>query len=123
MLKNAKTEFTNEHEEIATYTGIEALAEAVGDRDTAKLARGIRREEERMAGFLEKQIPRARQERGPRGDPGRRAQQRASAFHAATARRAPAPARTRSPFLHDRPTRRAASSGGCKAACRRVRTA
>ena len=57
MLKNAKTEFTNEHEEIATYTGIEALAESVGDRDTAKLARGIRREEERMAGYLEKQIP------------------------------------------------------------------
>ncbi len=57
MLKNAKTEFANEHEEIATYTGIEALADSVGDRDTAKLARDIRREEVRMAGFLEKQIP------------------------------------------------------------------
>jgi ferritin-like metal-binding protein YciE len=57
MLKNAKTEFSEEHEEIAMYAGIEALAEAVGDRDTAKLARGIRREEERMANFLEKQIP------------------------------------------------------------------
>ena len=57
MLKNAKTEYHNEFEEIATYTGIEALAEAVNDKDTAKLARGIRREEERMAKFLEKQIP------------------------------------------------------------------
>jgi hypothetical protein len=38
------------------YSGIEALAEAVGDRETAKLARDIRREEERMASFLEKQI-------------------------------------------------------------------
>ena len=57
MLKNAKTEFHNEFEEIATYTGIEALAEAVNDKETAKLARGIRREEERMAKFLEKQIP------------------------------------------------------------------
>jgi ferritin-like metal-binding protein YciE len=56
MLKNAKTEYFNEFEEIATYSGIEALAEAVGDRDTAKLARGIRREEERMAKFLERQI-------------------------------------------------------------------
>jgi rubrerythrin len=56
MLKNAKTEFFNEFEEIATYTGIEALAEAVGDKDTAKLAREIRREEERMARFLEKEI-------------------------------------------------------------------
>ena len=57
MLKNAKTEYHNEFEEIATYTGIEALADAVNDRETAKLARGIRREEERMAKFLEKQIP------------------------------------------------------------------
>ncbi len=57
MLKNARTEFSEEHEEIAMYAGIEALAEAVGDRETAKLARGIRREEERMASFLEKQIP------------------------------------------------------------------
>jgi ferritin-like metal-binding protein YciE len=57
MLKNAKTQYSEEHEEIATYTAIETLAEAVGDEDTAKLARGIRREEERMARFLEKLIP------------------------------------------------------------------
>jgi len=57
MLKNAKTEYWNEHEEIASYTAIETLAESVGDRDTAKLARDIRREEERMAKFLQSQIP------------------------------------------------------------------
>ena len=57
MLKNAKTEYFNEHEEIATYTAIETLAEAVGDQETAKLAREIRREEERMAKFLAGQIP------------------------------------------------------------------
>jgi ferritin-like metal-binding protein YciE len=57
MLKNAKTEYSEEAEEIATYTAIETLAEAVGDKDTAKLARAIRREEERMAKFLETQIP------------------------------------------------------------------
>jgi ferritin-like metal-binding protein YciE len=56
MLKNAKTEYFNEHEEIATYTAIEALAEGVGDRETAKLARTIRRDEERMAKFLAGQI-------------------------------------------------------------------
>ncbi len=56
MLKNAKTEYFNEHEEIATYLAIETLAEKVGDRETAKLARSIRREEERMARFLEGQI-------------------------------------------------------------------
>jgi ferritin-like metal-binding protein YciE len=56
MLKNAKTEYFNEHEEIATYLAIETLAEKVGDRETAKLAKVIRREEERMARFLEGQI-------------------------------------------------------------------
>ncbi|HUA75819.1 MAG TPA: DUF892 family protein [Solirubrobacteraceae bacterium] len=57
MLKNAKSEFADEHEEIATYSAIETLAEAVGDADIAKLARAIRREEESMARFLERQIP------------------------------------------------------------------
>jgi ferritin-like metal-binding protein YciE len=56
MLKNAKTEYFNEHEEIATYLAIEIFAEKVGDRETAKLARGIRREEERMARFLESTV-------------------------------------------------------------------
>ncbi|MET0958473.1 MAG: DUF892 family protein [Solirubrobacterales bacterium] len=57
MLKNAKTEYFSEHEEIATYTAIETLAESLGDAETAKLARAIRRDEERMANYLAKQIP------------------------------------------------------------------
>ncbi|HEX6456860.1 MAG TPA: DUF892 family protein [Solirubrobacterales bacterium] len=56
MLKNAKTEYFNEHEEIATYLAIETLAEKVRDSETAKMARAIRREEERMASFLQGQI-------------------------------------------------------------------
>ncbi len=57
LLKNAKTEYAEEAEEIATYTAIEALAEAVGDRETAALAKRIRRDEERMASFLARLIP------------------------------------------------------------------
>ena len=57
LLKNAKTEYWNEHEEIATYMAIETLAEAVGDKETAKLARDIRRDEENMARYLERLIP------------------------------------------------------------------
>jgi ferritin-like metal-binding protein YciE len=57
LLKNAKTEYFNEAEEIATYTAIETLAESVGDKDTAKLARSIRREEERMQKYLGTLIP------------------------------------------------------------------
>ena len=56
LLKNAKTEFQDEAEEIATYTAIETLAGAVGDRETVQLARRIRREEERMRDFLARQI-------------------------------------------------------------------
>ena len=57
QLKNAKTEYFNEYEEIANYTAIEALATEIGDKETAKVAKQIRREEERMASYLEKQIP------------------------------------------------------------------
>jgi ferritin-like metal-binding protein YciE len=58
MLKNAKTEYASESEEIATYTALETLAGTLGDKDTQRLARAIRREEERMRSFLEKEIPR-----------------------------------------------------------------
>lgn len=57
MLKNAKTEYFSEHEEIANYTAIEVLATELDDEETAKAARSILRDEERMAKFLEKQIP------------------------------------------------------------------
>jgi len=56
LLKNAKTQFTAEQEEISTYLAIEVFAGKVGDSETAKLARDIRREEERMAKFLESEI-------------------------------------------------------------------
>jgi ferritin-like metal-binding protein YciE len=57
QLKNAKTEYASEAEEIALYTAIEALADALADDETVKLARRIRREEERMGTYLEKLIP------------------------------------------------------------------
>jgi ferritin-like metal-binding protein YciE len=56
LLKNAKTQFTAEQEEISTYLAIEVFATKVADPETAKLARDIRKEEERMAKFLETQI-------------------------------------------------------------------
>jgi ferritin-like metal-binding protein YciE len=57
LLKNAKTELFNEFEEIANYLAIEELANGLYDRDTAKLAKEFRRQEERMAAFLQKLIP------------------------------------------------------------------
>ncbi len=52
MLRNARSEYQEEATEIATYTVIDSLATATGDTETAKLARGILREEERMQEFL-----------------------------------------------------------------------
>jgi ferritin-like metal-binding protein YciE len=57
MLNNARTEYQEEAWEIATYTVIDSLATAVGDAQTAKLARDIRREEERMQGFIAALLP------------------------------------------------------------------
>ena len=57
MLQNARLEYADEAEEIATYTVIDSLATTVGDKETAKLARDIRREEERMQKFLADLLP------------------------------------------------------------------
>ena len=57
-LRNAQEELREEHVEIAMYSRLEALADEVGDSDTAKLARAIRRDEERMAKFLDGELKR-----------------------------------------------------------------
>lgn len=57
-LRNAEEELREEHVEIALYARIETFATEVGDQDTAKLAKQIRREEERMAKYLTAELPR-----------------------------------------------------------------
>jgi ferritin-like metal-binding protein YciE len=52
MVHNARVELEEEAHEIATYTVIDSLATAVGDSETAQLARNILREEERMQKYL-----------------------------------------------------------------------
>jgi ferritin-like metal-binding protein YciE len=58
QLKNARTEYAEEAQEIGIYSAMQRFAEKVGDRETATLARAILREEQRMASFLEKEIGR-----------------------------------------------------------------
>lgn len=58
LLKNAKDDCAAEALEIATYTAIEQLAEALGDAPTAELAAAIRDEEEAMLQRLLHEIPR-----------------------------------------------------------------
>ena len=87
MLHNARTEYQEEAHEIATYTVIDSLATAVGDKQTAKLARDILREEERMQQFLAELLPQAVRGRRPRRDPGLGDQGEASHRTAADSKR------------------------------------
>ncbi len=57
-LRNVQEELREEHVEIAIYTRLETLATEVGDKETAALAKSIRREEERMAKFLDAELKR-----------------------------------------------------------------
>jgi ferritin-like metal-binding protein YciE len=112
LLKNAKTEYQDEAEEIATYTAIETLANEVGDKETAQLAKGIRREEERMAKFLERLIPQLTKavvkEEVPAAlrDGGRRTRRRS------TSRRRTAASRSGSRGSTTRSTARSSARGG-----------
>ncbi len=97
-LRNAQDELREEHVEIALYTRIETFASEVGDRDTAQLAKQIRRDEERMAKFLEaelkrlvkdvvrSEVPRAQRPAATRRTRSRRAATRSTANRSRTTR-------------------------------------
>jgi ferritin-like metal-binding protein YciE len=120
LLKNAKTALWNEHEEIGNYLAIETLADALHDRDTSKLAREFRRQEERMAAFLSKLIPQLTKavvtEEIPASE--RRGDGRASRPAKRSAKSRPAKRSAKS-----RPAKRASSSRSAKPAKSRAGTA
>jgi ferritin-like metal-binding protein YciE len=125
LLKNAKTELWNEHEEIGNYLAIETLADALGDKDTSKLAREFRRQEERMAAFLSKLIPqltkavvteevpaseRRANGRGRRSRPAKRASRSRPAKRASSSRAKPAKSRAKPAKSHTKPAKSRATS-------------
>ena len=57
LLENARVEYADASEQIATYAVVRALAKAEGDKDTGKLAKDFGAEHADMADFLEKLIP------------------------------------------------------------------
>jgi ferritin-like metal-binding protein YciE len=57
QLRNVRDAIWNEAEEIAHYDTVEAFAEQLGDKETVRMAKEFRRQEERMEAFLRKQIP------------------------------------------------------------------
>ena len=56
MLRNVRDAYWNEAEEIAHYNVIEAVAGKLNDKETARLAKQFRREEERMQSFLAREL-------------------------------------------------------------------
>jgi ferritin-like metal-binding protein YciE len=94
-VRNAQEELREEQVEIALYTRIETFATEVGDRETAQLAKRIRREEERMAKYLSAELPRlvkdvvrAEVPRDQRATPRRRATSRSRASSSSNGRSA-----------------------------------
>ena len=115
MLKNVKTELWNEYEEIGNYVAIESLAKAVGDKDTEKLAREYRKQEERMADFLSKLLPQLGKAVATEEIPA--AQRRSSNGRATTSRsRSSAPSRTKASSSRASSSRSRASSSRSKPA-------
>src|SRR5438067_7117457 len=55
-LRNAREELREEYVEIGLYASIEAFATEVGDRETAQLAKSIRRDEQKTADYIERLI-------------------------------------------------------------------
>jgi len=56
LLKNAKDESATEALEIATYRALEHFASRTGDKQTARLAASIRKDEERMLAVLQERV-------------------------------------------------------------------
>jgi ferritin-like metal-binding protein YciE len=117
-MRNAQEELREEHVEIAIYTRLEEFANEVGDRETARLARGIRREEERMAKFLDaelrrlvKAVVRAEVPADQRAD-GRRPRRTGRAVSSS---RKPSPARRGSTARSGTSRSAASRSGGARA--------
>jgi ferritin-like metal-binding protein YciE len=88
-MRNAQEELREEHVEIAIYTRLETFATEVGDKETAQLAKSIRRDEERMAKFLDaelkrlvKEVVRAEVPRDQRTSPRRATRARSSSASA-----------------------------------------
>jgi ferritin-like metal-binding protein YciE len=105
-LRNAQEELREEHVEIALYSRIFTLAETVGDRETAQLAKSIRRDEERMAKFLDAELTRLVKELARAEIP---ASQRATTGRRRTTKRTSS---TRSSSSSSRTTSRSSSRSG-----------
>src|SRR4051812_11697698 len=56
MLRNVRDAFWNEAEEIAHYNVIETVADKLNDKETVRLAKQFRREEEKMQTFLQREL-------------------------------------------------------------------
>lgn len=57
LVKNVLSDYAAEHFEIASYRSLRSAAQYLGDDETARICEQIIKDEERMASWLEQQIP------------------------------------------------------------------
>ncbi|HYH47441.1 MAG TPA: DUF892 family protein, partial [Thermoanaerobaculia bacterium] len=57
LVKNALSDYAAEHFEIASYRALIAGARALGETEVARVCEEILQDEERMARFLEQNLP------------------------------------------------------------------
>jgi ferritin-like metal-binding protein YciE len=57
LVKSVLNDYAAEHFEIASYRSLHSAAQYLGDNETARICEQIIQEEERMARWLEQQIP------------------------------------------------------------------
>jgi len=119
-LRNAQEELREEHVEIAIYSRIAAFAEAVADRETNQLAKAIRRDEERMAKYLDaelarlvKDVVRAEVPRDQRATTTRRRRRRTSS-RSGTRARSSSTSRSRSSSSRTSSSRSASRNSGSR---------
>lgn len=121
-LRNAREELREEYVEIGLYAAIEAFATEVGDRDTARLAKEIRREEQKTADYLERLIPqlvkdvvRAQVPRDQRATSGRSRRSSGAKRRTSSSSRSRSTASSRSRTTSARKTARKAATGARRA--------
>ena len=124
-LRDIRDGFHSEAEEIAHYTIIEAIADKLGDKETVKLAKQIRRDEERMQAFLGRQLTtlsgaviREEVPARERKPAGARPARRRSTARKTAARKPAAAARKTSTAARRKPAAKRASGNGRTAASR-----
>ncbi len=127
LLENARLQFAGASEQVGNYRVVRSLAKVAGDRPTAKLAKGFRRQHEDLGEYVSGVIPKlskaaakaeakgassSKRSTGARGRSSSSRNRSPSAGRAATTRRKPTSARSGGGTARKRPSSARSGGGG-----------